>query len=1159
MKKLITLGIFTLFVTTIFGQKLDYDNDSKWFWGINTGIAWSTTDVKTKHTAAWGLTLGKAFNYNYGKKISFDIRARYLGGKWRGQDYDTTSLLDYNKEFTPFGNVKTKYDTLGYTINNFQTQIHEFGLELVIHANSVRENSGWDPYIFGGVNLVLNQTKGNLLYKDTFLFDEYIYNYAPGGITKTEWKNISDNEYDLALDGSSQNKFNLDFMPSLGFGLAYQVGPRFSVGAEHKTTFALKDVFDGYVNPELRVGLFENDIYHYTSAFLRFQIRRKKATGNTDFHNTGTNTNTNGIGTNNPPPCNLPKIRISSPRNNSLTVYNNQYLIKGLIEELAGRENIVLKINGVQSTNFIFNRNNENFESPVLLSPGTNIITVEAGNACGSDMETITMNYVNCIAPIVQFVNPQNGVTVDRADLVVNATAVNSQSVEYYVNGVKSTSFTHNTATGNFTSNTPLQQGANSLRIIATNDCGTVEQTITVTYTNCVSPFISIQNGSGSQIVDKATFVLKATMSSVENKNNVSLRLNGMNKTFSYNAATGLFESVVQLARGTNTFELFASNDCGSDSETTTVEYVPCSLPKISRIAPTISSTETETILVKVGLQEITSSSQIKLLVNGVYVTTGNFNAVTMTFEANVKLIHGQNVIKIIVSNDCGSDEEIINILHADCKAPIVNLILPTDRSTENSMQLVKASLQNVTSSSQIQLIVNGVAISGGTFNPSTNIFQANVKLQNGSNTIKIVATNDCGTSQATTTISFTPCEEVKANFIEPTVNSTTSGTILVKASVTNITNESQVQLIVNNVTVGGGTYNSSTNVFQANVTLQNGLNTIEILATNDCSSKSIKVEVLKTIESTGKLTICHYSSADDKWTEMTIVSSDWVAHQAHGDRLGPCAIDDNNDDGQDEKITICHIPPGNNQNPQEITIPLSAWPAHQAHGDNLGPCPIDDNNDDDQGGNDTNQSAITICHKNPKTGKTTEIKIPLSEWATHQSHGDKLGPCSTTITGNGTDHSNNPSTQVNITICHKNLKTGEKSQIVISEKDWLKHKAHGDTKGACVLVVDDVEEMITICHSPTGTSIKQQMEIPASEWQIHKVHGDTQGPCPVVVDPNAKFTICHKVPGSNETQEMEVTAVQWLLHKSHGDTLGACPEQKSGANKKKGSTIGKP
>ena len=84
-------------------------------------------------------------------------------------------------------------------------------------------------------------------------------------------------------------------------------------------------------------------------------------------------------------------------------------------------------------------------------------------------------------------------------------------------------------------------------------------------------------------------------------------------------------------------------------------------------------------------------------------------------------------------------------------------------------------------------------------------------------------------------------------------------------------------------------------------------------------------------------------------------------------------------------------------------------------------------------------------------------------------------------------------------------------------------------------------------------------MEIPASEWQIHKAHGDTQGPCPVVVDPNAKFTICHKVPGSNETQEMEVTAVQWLLHKSHGDTLGACPEQKSGANKKKGSTIGKP
>ena len=38
-------------------------------------------------------------------------------------------------------------------------------------------------------------------------------------------------------------------------------------------------------------------------------------------------------------------------------------------------------------------------------------------------------------------------------------------------------------------------------------------------------------------------------------------------------------------------------------------------------------------------------------------------------------------------------------------------------------------------------------------------------------------------------------------------------------------------------------------------------------------------------------------------------------------------------------QITICHIPPGNPNNPQTITIAQSAWPAHQAHGDYLGSC----------------------------------------------------------------------------------------------------------------------------------------------------------------------------------------------------------------------------
>jgi hypothetical protein len=42
-------------------------------------------------------------------------------------------------------------------------------------------------------------------------------------------------------------------------------------------------------------------------------------------------------------------------------------------------------------------------------------------------------------------------------------------------------------------------------------------------------------------------------------------------------------------------------------------------------------------------------------------------------------------------------------------------------------------------------------------------------------------------------------------------------------------------------------------------------------------------------------------------------------------------------------KLTICHIPPGNPDNAHSITISASALPAHMAHGDSLGECGSDD------------------------------------------------------------------------------------------------------------------------------------------------------------------------------------------------------------------------
>jgi hypothetical protein len=52
---------------------------------------------------------------------------------------------------------------------------------------------------------------------------------------------------------------------------------------------------------------------------------------------------------------------------------------------------------------------------------------------------------------------------------------------------------------------------------------------------------------------------------------------------------------------------------------------------------------------------------------------------------------------------------------------------------------------------------------------------------------------------------------------------------------------------------------------------------------------------------------------------------------------LQPPAV---NADSDNEKVTICHIPPGNPENAHEITVSISAVPAHLLlHGDNVGQC----------------------------------------------------------------------------------------------------------------------------------------------------------------------------------------------------------------------------
>ena len=92
------------------------------------------------------------------------------------------------------------------------------------------------------------------------------------------------------------------------------------------------------------------------------------------------------------------------------------------------------------------------------------------------------------------------------------------------------------------------------------------------------------------------------------------------------------------------------------------------------------------------------------------------------------------------------------------------------------------------------------------------------------------------------------------------------------------------------------------------------------------------------------KQAVCHIPPGNPDNAHTIVVDDSAVpAHLAHGDSLGPCPEEPGPPDDQyEEKVLICHIPPGNPENAHTISVSVNAVPAHLAHGDTEGPCPED-------------------------------------------------------------------------------------------------------------------------------------------------------------------------------------------------------------------------
>jgi len=833
MKKLITLAFCLYVMPGLFAQNVQqrYDHNSNWFLGFNVGAAWNSTDIKNETNAGWGFTFGRSFATRPDALFSWDLRMRYLQGSWYGQDFDTTDLTNYDPSYMP-NNLQAYKDNPGYTVNNFSARNHHLGLELVLHANRLRQRTGWDPYIFGGANIVWNQTFSDLQNSDSSFGAPGQYVYDPTFLNESVINSTLDGLYETEMNpGSVGSDYNLEFMPSIGVGLAYYFGPRFAIGVEHKSTFTRKDDWDGFIDPEPGLWGRSNDIYHYTNGFLRFHLRARGTVNN----------NTVTPVTN----CDEPQIGLQRPSSSGVTVQDQIYAFRARIDHINSIQNVTVRVNGVESSNFFYSTTTRMLEGSLVLVNGANQIQVVATNGCGTDMETVVINYENCQPPIVRFTNPsQNTINVDNPTYRVRANIANRGNVSFSVNGVATSNFIYTQSTGAFESTVNLVQGANTITLTSTNECGTDTETITIMYTDCEDPSINFLAGNGSVLnVTTPSALIRASIFGIDDRNAIGFRVNGNNTQFNYNVGSGQLEANVNLRSGANVIQITVGNNCGTDVETMTVNYTPCSTPQVNILTPvrtgTINSTGTQ--LVEASVTNATNVSEIQMLVNGVPVAGGSFNPVTRIYSNTAALNSGTNVIQVIVTNDCGTDSETTNVLYeVNCPVPMISLA-STITNTHQAVLPIQYVVQNVNSASEIQMTLNGVAVQGGFFNSQTNVFSATLLLSEGANTITINATNNCGADSETIVVYHTqPCDDPIVAMINPFGNqlSVTSAQFDVQAIIQNITNAGQVQLTVNGSRDASGSYSQITQVYHNSINLQPGSNTVLMTVNNGCSTE---------------------------------------------------------------------------------------------------------------------------------------------------------------------------------------------------------------------------------------------------------------------------------------------------------------------------------
>ncbi len=452
----------------------------------------------------------------------------------------------------------------------------------------------------------------------------------------------------------------------------------------------------------------------------------------------------------------------------------------------------------------------------------------------------------------------------------------------------------------------------------------------------------------------------------------------------------------------------------------------PVKLPPVVNITnPSQGSVSTfnNTYLIIANISNVDNRNGVKFRLNGMQSTAFTYNATSGRLQAQINLAEGVNTIKIVGTNEIGTDFKRVFIeKKTKTNPPIITFINPASIGIETTVSTYnyKVNIARVTSRSQLQVQHNGINVTNYLFNPQTGVLDYTGTLKNGLNTLFVSAQNDGGNASQSGAVKYVvPIVTVGrppiVNTLFPKGSPYISSTCKeqVRVSVTGVSNKSQIQINTGQAVLNSQywTYTNGIVEFQAIVGNEEKYT---IVATNPDGSASDDVY----IKCQKEIVICHQLPEGTGQETMTIPQSQWPLHQAHGDKLGACkqvrpeiirTIPVNSPFTSKNCVANAKFTTKNVAKRSEVVITKNGKPFYNwtyvnsiiAWNESIKGQTTYVIKATTTGGTSTEmvtfncEPKITICHVKPEgTGRET-MTIPQSQWPLHQAHGDMMGACS--------------------------------------------------------------------------------------------------------------------------------------------------------------------